>query len=404
MYIRCKQIYFEDGVKDGYLVVEGKKIVGFLDKCANVEDYIDYSDYRIIPGIFDTHNHATHGYSPAGLKGGEKEVLGYLKGLASSGVTNVFPTIEYHKGTDSYHRLVEMSKRENDGATILGIHSEDTERLGHRVGENGIEIGERPIDMELVRDTWEQSEGMLKLCGIAPELPGADEAIAYLTSKGVRVAFMHSECNYEQAMEAFRKGVSVSTHTANVMRGIHHRRMGGLGACLLDPDLNTEIICDFLHISPEMIELMMRVKQNDDKWMMISDNVSVAGAPEGKYRPSDPESERYHIVTPEGFCLDPNGRLSGSTKPVLFGMKNLVTKLNKPLEKVIRMASLNPCRTYGFDKEKGSILLGKDADLVVIDDDYNCIATYANGRKVYDCKVDTDLFNEEFLKEYRMEE
>ena len=403
MIIKSDRIYFEDGCKDGYLVIEGKKIVGFLDKCAEVKDYVDYTGYRVIPGIFDTHNHGTHGYTPNGLSHGEEEIRHYLKGLASNGVTNVFPTMAYMEGTDNYKRIVEMYGKEQDGATILGIHSEDTERLGHRVGEKGIPIGEFPVDMDLVRDTWEHSEGLLKLCGIAPEKENAQEAIDYLNDKGVKVAFMHSDATYAEAKEAFDKGgFFVSTHTCNVMRGIHHRNMGGLGACLLDPDLYNEIICDFLHVSPEMLQIIFRVKNDYDKWIMISDNVQVAGAPVGEYRNETNEHSRF--ITEEGFCLENTGRLSGSTKPVLYGIGNLVEKLGMPMETVLRMSSLNPCRAYGFDQEKGSIRLGKDADLAVITDDYTCVATYANGRKVYDCKVDTDLFNPEFIDKYQVKE
>ena len=400
MIIKSNRIYFEDRVRSGYLVVEGKKIVGFLDDRVKVDDYVDYSEYRIIPGIFDTHNHGTHGYNPSASM---NDIKGYVKGLAANGVTNVFATVAYMEGTDNYKRLVEAINSELDGATILGIHSEDTNRLGHRVGEKGIPIGEFPIDMKLVKDTWENSEGTLKLCGIAPEKENADEAVEYLNSKGVKVAFMHSEASYKEAMDAFNKGgFFVSTHTCNVMRGIHHRNMGGLGACLLDEDLYNEIICDFMHVSPEMLQLIFKVKPDMSKWFMISDNVQVAGAPVGKYR--NDNSVRYRTVTEEGFCLEDTGRLSGSTKPVLYGIGNLVEKLHMPIETVLKMAALNPCVAYGYGEEKGSIKLGKDCDIAVITDDYQCVATYANGRKVYDRDVDTDIFNPDYIEKYQIKE
>ena len=399
-YIKSNRIYFEDGCKAGFLVIDDGKIVGYFDASADIKDYVDYSNYRIIPGIFDTHNHASMGYAP---NRSEENVRGYLKGLASQGVCLIFPTQEYEKERNDYDIIYKLSQEKVDGATIMGIHSEDTERLGHRVGENGIEIGAKPIDMELVKDTWEKSHGLLKLCGIAPELPNADEAIEYLTSKGVRVAYMHSECEYKEALEAFKKGITVSTHTCNVMRGIHHRHMGGLGAVLLDPDMNCEIICDCLHVSSEMLELIFRVKGNMDKWMMISDSVDFCGAPSGIYRSENPDSDRTYHITEEGFCLNKEGRLCGSARPVIYGMKQLVEKVGLPFETVIKMAALNPCRVYGFDETKGSIKLGKDADIVAIDDDYNVIATYCDGRKVFDKDVDKDVFNPTFIAKYKAE-
>ena len=107
-------------------------------------------------------------------------------------------------------------------------------------------------------------------------------------------------------------------------------------------------------------------------------------------------------VTEEGFVLSDTGRLCGSSKPVIFGIGNLVEKLNIPLETVVKMASLNPAIKYGLDKEKGSIECGKDADLVVIDDSYGVVATYANGRKVFDKDIDTNLFNPAFLEENKL--
>ena len=399
MYIKSKRIYFEDGVRDGYLNVEDNKIVGYLDSNAKVDEYVDYSQYRIIPGIFDTHNHASRGYAP---DHSIEELKGYLKALAADGVTCIFPTVEYYKDKDNYQYIRELYGKQVDGATIMGIHSEDTERLGNRVGENGIPIGITSIDMELVKDTWENSGGLLKLCGIAPELPGSDEAIKYLMARGVRVAMMHSEANYAQAKDAFGKGVSVTTHTCNVMSGIHHRRMGGLGACILDSEVNNEIICDCQHVCPEMLEILFRVKGDFSKFLMISDNIDHAGLPADEYYANSKKNERHMFVTKEGHCVDSNGRICGSAKPVLYGIKNLVTKLNLPLETVIRMSSLNPARVYGFDSYKGSIKIGKDADFVIIDDDYNCLATYACGKKVFDKDVDTDLINHKFYEEWRV--
>ena len=102
--------------------------------------------------------------------------------------------------------------------------------------------------------------------------------------------------------------------------------------------------------------------------------------------------------------LSETGRLSGSSKPVLYGIKNLVEINKMPLEEVVKMSSLNPARKYGFGDVKGSIAVGKDADFVVIDDDYNALYTYSEGRKVYDRNVDTDLFNKEFYNSIKLDD
>jgi len=394
MIIRSKRIYAEDGVVDGYLVVEGNKVKEICDKSANLTADIDATDKIIIPGIFDTHNHGTMGYSVMNqTTDSKKEIKGYLKGLASQGVTSILPTA----GTDMIKEVAEVAKEENDGAKIVGIHSEGP--YLNRVGEKGIHTGFPDVEMSFVKKMVEDGQGLLRLVALAPEIPGIDEAIRYFVDNGVRVAYAHSDCNYEEARQAFKKGITVSTHTANVMSGIHHRNMGGLGACLLDKDIWCEVICDGLHVAPEMLEIMFANKPYE-KWMMISDNAPITGAPTGRY-----QMGKMFVVNvgEDGFCLSETGRLMGSTKPVLYGMSVLHNQLSIPMETIVQMASLNPCIVYGFDKEKGSLTAGKDADFVIITDDYQALYTYSEGRKVYDYQIDTDVFNPHFIEQARVD-
>ena len=117
----------------------------------------------------------------------------------------------------------------------------------------------------------------------------------------------------------------------------------------------------------------------------------------------DPNSDRKYInVTEDGFVLSDSGRLSGSSKPVIYGIGNLVEKLHMPLEEVSRFFAENPNRKYGFIDRKGSLEPGKDADFVVISDDYQALVTYVNGRIVYDRNVDGTIFNDDFIKTYRI--
>lgn len=393
MIIRSKRIICEDTILDGYLEIENHQIKGIYPSSACLREDYDYSDYRIIPGIFDTHNHGVNGYSmeTSHLIGDKKEIVkGYLKALASQGVTAIFPTCSI----DLMSTVAQIAQEEHDGARIVGIHSEGP--YLNRVGENGIYDGMPTIDLDVYKTMIKESKGYLKLVGLAPEIPNADEAIAYLTANGVKVTFAHSNADYQQAMDSFEKGISVSTHTANVMSGIHHRHMGGLGACLLS-DIHCEIICDFFHVSKEMIELMFKVKDHS-KWMMISDNIALANAPVGKYCEIGGHMTN---ITSDGFSITDTGRLMGSTKPILYGIYNLVEKLGMSIVEVCKMSSLNACDFYGI-KNKGSLKEGKDADFVVIDDDYHVIETYREGVKVYDSKKDGLLLNYEYLNHVRV--
>lgn len=389
MIIKSKRIYTSDGVVDGYIQIEDGKIKDILKTCEEKVDK-DVSDKIIIPGIIDTHNHGTMGF---GLMGDavdkEREVRGYLKGVASQGVTACLPTADF----TLLDTIANVSKTKIDGAKPIGIHTEGP--YLNRVGEKGIDTGHPDIDLKHCQEMMDKAGGMLKLVAIAPEIPNAKDAIELFTKNGVRCAFAHSNAMYQEALESFKWGITVTTHTANVMSGIHHRNMGGLGACLLNDDVYNELIADGLHVSNEMIEIMLRTKKDAiNKFMLISDNVPMSGAPIGRY---NLEGMFEVNIDDKGYCLSDTGRLCGSTLPVIRGIKNLVTNLDISLEDVIKMASKNPAHVYGATT-KGELSKGKDADFVVIDDDFNVQYTYSEGVCVYDRQKDTNLFNSNFME------
>lgn len=401
MIIYCDRIYMEDGLKDGYLIVEDEKFSSFQPKENNLKADRDFSGYRIIPGIIDTHNHGYFGYDLLRGKSEAFNLTGYLKALASCGVTGIFPTCD--TDIETIEKVANYSDPEKKTPIILGIHLEGP--WGARVGEKGVNTGYPKVDMKLAEEFLKAASSKLKLIDIAPEVEGAIEAIDFFVKNGVTVGAYHTNANYAQASAGIDAGITVATHLGNVMTGLHHRDIGTLGACLMRDEVDCEIICDGLHVCLEMIELYFKVKDYS-RFIMISDNVSFAGLPEGKYKgmSDDPKSDRQFIyINDEGFILSDSGRLSGSSKPVIYGIKNLVEKLNIPLETVIKMSSLNPARKYGFEKEKGSIKIGKDSDFVVIDDDYQVIATYCQGNKIYDIKDNKILYNEDFIRSRKLD-
>lgn len=394
MIIKSNRIYLQEGCKSGYLYVENGKVVDFKETCEE-RDVIDVGNNRIIPGIFDTHNHGTYGYGLMNMKEEKRvaNVKGYLKGLASQGVTTIFPTA----AVEMIKTVADVAKEENDGATIVGIHSEGP--WLNRVGEKGIKTGWPEVSLDTAKKMVSDGQGLLRLVALAPEIPGIEEIEDYFLSQGITLAFAHSDLGFEEAAKAIKGKITVATHLGNVMTGLHHRDIGGLGACLNDEEMMYEVICDGMHISLPMVQLYFKI-QDYSRFMMISDCSSMAGAPVGQYNGWN--NKMILNMTEEGFVLSDTGRICGSSKPVLYGIGNLVEKLHIPMETVIQMASLNPARKYGFDSTKGSLAIGKDADFVVIDDNYNALSTYANGRKVFDHQVDKDLFNPEFIQDNKI--
>ena len=402
MILYCDQIYMEDGIKNGYLLINDGKITSFHPASEQLNADVDYTGFKLIPGIIDTHNHGCFGFDLMKAPIPQQDIEGYLKGLVTQGVTAAFPTVS--GSALGIKSLADYEEYPLKGARIMGIHSEGP--WGSRVGEKGVNTGYPAVDLDYAKEMVEAGKGKLKLVDVAPEVPNALEAIRYFKENDVFVGAYHTNANYKEANRGIDEGITVATHLGNVMTGLHHRDIGTLGACLLRPEVDCEIICDDMHISLEMIRVYLKVK-DPSRFMMISDNVKYAGLPAGHYKgmTKDTNSDRKTItITEDGFVLSETGRLSGSSKPVIYGIKNLVTKLNIPLEEVIKMSSLNPARKYGFDDRKGSLSIGKDADFVVITNEFDVKETWVEGQKLYDASKDTLQYNEDYLKEFRLPE
>lgn len=393
-FYKSTRIYTEEGIVDGLLGVKDGKInsiiTGMIDKL-----YEDFGDKRIIPGVIDTHNHGAIGYRFDECKT-QEEIKACLLGEAAYGVTGIFPTINQ---IDQFSILADVADNEVIGAKILGIHSEGP--WGARVGEKGDDKNTyyKPVNLDDAKRMFEDARGWLKLVAIAPEVDKALDAIRYFKSVGVTTSAYHTNANYEQANIGIDNGISVATHLGNVMTGLHHRDVGTMGACILRDEVTCELICDGLLVSLPMLKLIFKMK-NHDKIMMISDNGSFLGAPVGHYKgsPSNANNDRRTIfVTEDGFVASESGRLSGSSKSVIFHMRNLIDKLDMKLEDVIKMSSLVPAKKYNL-KDRGSIAIKNFADFVVIDDEYEVVATFVEGRKVFDKETTKININPEFLK------
>lgn len=396
-YYKSKRIVLKDQVIDGFIVVEDDKIVNVTTENNNCP-YVDYSDYQLLAGIFDTHNHGCYGWDLAGgsnLEENKAIVRSYLKALATQGVTAIFPTARLAM----FEAIAEVAKEEIVGAKIVGIHSEGP--WLNRVGEKGEKTDIPKVDLSVAKDMVKKAQGLLKLVALAPEIEGIDEVMDYFKSEGITLAFAHSDCNYEQAKASYKRGIDVITHTGNVMSGLHHRDLGGLGAALNDPDVMCEVICDGMHLSLDMVELYFKLKPMD-KFMLISDNSSLGGLPEGKYHGRANEKDRAYLnITKDGFIVSDSGRLTGSSKPVIYGISNLVNKLHLPLCEVSKMASLNPATYYKFN-DLGSLEIGKKADFIVVDNDFKVCYTHINGHKIYDYTLQKAPMNELFYESKRV--
>ncbi|TXT16290.1 MAG: N-acetylglucosamine-6-phosphate deacetylase [Erysipelotrichaceae bacterium] len=385
--LKSSQIMTPRGFIDGYLIIEDGKIARLSSLCNEpFESVKDLGNHKILPGIIDIHNHGYGGWSmtdPATIN----DVKGYLKALTSIGVTGILPTAR----EEAFEAIADTMDLENDGARIFGIHSEGP--FWARGGENSVDEHYPLPSIEETHRYLTKAKGKIVLMAIAPELPKAYDVISYLHDQHVLVSLCHTAAYAKDIYQALDEvGIDLVTHTGNGMRGIHHRDVGVLGAALLSEGLTYEIITDLNHICTDMLKIMFKL-QPYEKFVLISDSNYMAGLPTGRYMRYGRAMNSHET----GLIKDDHGRIMGSGKFVLFNMKQLVEKVGVNLVEVSKMASLNPAHFLKIDSFTGTLEVGKDADFMVINDEFECQLTYVKGKLVFDTETTKDFLNLEAL-------
>ena len=231
-------------------------------------------------------------------------------------------------------------------------------------------------DIKVFDELLEHGKGLVKIITIAPESENAEEFIKYAVSKGVTVGMGHTDSTYDDAIAGVKAGITSATHTFNAMRPFNHRETGVLGAALTEDSVSCEMICDFVHLHPSALMLIYRAK-GADRIKMVSDSGHAAG-----WNVSEFVVDGLTRYVVDGVVRLANGTIAGSAKTMLDGFKNLLS-MGIPLGEVSKMASLNPAKAMKLDSEMGSIEVGKLADMVIMDKDYNVVSTYIDGECVY---------------------
>ncbi|CCQ95546.1 N-acetylglucosamine-6-phosphate deacetylase [[Clostridium] ultunense Esp] len=342
-----------------------------IDK-KGIDTIIDGEGKLLAPGFIDIHNHGNSGYDI--MDSSEETIDKMAEFHLKNGVTSFLGTVitsSYENISKAIDNIVKYNNK-NDKAQILGIHLEGPFFSQEKKGAQPSQYIKRP-NMEDIKELVQLSDGKMKMVSLAPEIEGALGIISFLRSKGITVAMAHSNSTFQETIRGIDYGATVATHLFNGMRNFTHREPGIIGASLIDDRVFCEIIYDRIHLHDAAVKLALKIK-GIDKIVLVSDAMRAAGLEDGVY-----ELGGQKVTVKEGAARLKNGSLAGSTLNLRDAVYNMVHFLNISIQDVIRMASLSPAKAIGVDNMKGSIEIGKDADLILLDKNINIAATIVGG-------------------------
>jgi N-acetylglucosamine-6-phosphate deacetylase len=290
--------------------------------------------------------------------------------LPSTGVTALMPTV-VSSPPEVYAPCLRnlASPVPPYAARVLGVHLEGPFLAPARRGAHDASAL-RPPDLSELR-SWLDA-GDVRIVTLAPELPGAHALIRELVARGVVAAIGHSDATWQEADDAVEAGACLGTHLFNAMGALHHREPGIVGR-LLAPGVTVSVIVDGVHLAPETIRLVASIKAPDEL-VFVTDGLAALGDPPGTYRLGAGE-----VVSDGTVARLADGTLSGTVVPMAPAIGRLVTAGLDPAV-AVRAASTTPARLLGLEAELGRLEVGRVADLVLLDPDWNPDLTMVQGR------------------------
>ncbi|GAA3542120.1 N-acetylglucosamine-6-phosphate deacetylase [Streptomyces osmaniensis] len=359
-------------LEQGRLIVDGTRIAGAAPENAH---HIDVTGHWLLPGFVDIHNHGgggasfTSGTPEDVLKGIHTHRLHGTTTLVASTVTGDMDFLARRAGL-----LAELAEQ----GDIAGIHFEGPFISPCRKGAHSEELLRDP-DPADVRRLVDAARGHATMVTLATELPGGIDSVRLLAERGVIAAIGHTDASYEQTVEAIEAGATVATHLFNAMPPLGHREPGPIAALLEDERITVELINDGTHLHPASLQLAFH-HAGADRVAFITDAMDAAGFGDGRYMLGPLEVEVADGVA----RLVEGGSIAGSTLTLDRAFKRAVTVDRLPVEDAVTALSANPAKLLGRYDRIGSLEPGKDADLVVLDSDFDLKGVMRRGEWVVD--------------------
>ena len=372
------KIVLKDRVLENYAVLYSDVIEGIVpcDKIPADCNIIDANGGYVTPGFIDLH---IHGYLGKDVCDGEEESIRTIsKGIIANGVTSYLPTtmtvdMKVIKKSLEVLRALKEESQNWEGSEILGAHAEGPFISESKKGAQDPKFILAP-DAEFVKEYAD----IIKIITLAPEEDTENfDAIREINKEtDVVISMGHTSADYDTAMAGIANGVKHATHLFNAMTPLAHRSPGVVGAAL-NSDVSCELIVDAFHVMPALYDLVYKMKGR--KLCFITDCLPAGGLPYGEYTLGGTK-----IIYKDIVCRLEDGTVAGSVLKLNKGVWNVYNGSTIPLWECVNGASLNPATAIGVDDKKGSIEVGKDADLVILDNEFNVLKTIKKGDVKYE--------------------
>ncbi|HZR06892.1 MAG TPA: N-acetylglucosamine-6-phosphate deacetylase [Candidatus Udaeobacter sp.] len=394
MILTNARLIFPDGIRDGLeLVVEKGTITAIGEhNHARANEIFDLHGNYLAPGFVDLHVHGARGRDT--MEASTEAFRAICDYHASGGTTSLLlttataPMDKLVEVLDAIRTVVGTPRRGVRTARravaairqIAGVHVEGPFISKAKCGAQRADFIQSPSRVS-VRQMLDYSD-VIKRITIAPELPGALEAIESFYAHGISVSGGHSNAWDEEAREGFARGMRSVTHTFNCMSSARRRgiyRVGGLMEfALSEPQISCELIADGHHVSETLIKMLYRAKGSPGI-CLVSDATAGAGLPDQ----SQFSLFGRDCMVEDGVCLlADRSALAGSASQMIDLVRTMVTKINVPLHEAVRMATENPACAVGL-RAKGRLEVGADADLIVLSPELEVVQTFSGGEDVF---------------------
>lgn len=354
-------------IEDGMIAMVGSE-------AAAADAVIDGTGLLAVPGLFDIHCHGADG---ADVCDNSLDAVRHIaRKKLEEGVTTWLPTTltQPREVLREIVGKVAQYRAQQDLTRCPGLHIEGPFINKEKAGAQNPEFVRLP--------DWEELRGLheiapARIVSLAPEMPGAGELIAMATKAGIVCSAAHTSATYAQLAEGIAAGLKHLTHFGNAMTPLHHREIGVVGGGLYDPRVNIELICDTIHLCPDMLKLIFTVVPIE-RLMMITDSVAASWIGNGTMQLGGLDV----VIENHVARLKVGGALAGSTLLANEGLRNVVEVTGLPIEKVIQSTSWNQAQSLGL-AGFGKIEAGYHADITLLREDFSVARTIVGGESRY---------------------